>query len=168
MIPILLKRVVHGLIVLWIVATFTFLLLRVAPGGPFDSERKLPPEVLANLEAKYHLNEPVLAAILPYLGGIARGDLGPSYKYLDRGVHADHLRNLADVQRCSAASRLCLRFCPAFPIGLLRAYYRGSLIDRWCLFVATLGISLAEFYSWRAADLALRSRTWLASSRAVG
>ena len=86
MISLLLKRIVHGLIVLWIVATFTFLLLRLAPGGPFDSERKLPPEVLANLEAKYHLNEPVLQQYGRYLGSVARGDFGPSYKYLDRSV----------------------------------------------------------------------------------
>jgi len=48
---LLLKRCLHGLLVLWVVATLTFLLLRIAPGGPFDSERKLPPEVIANLEA---------------------------------------------------------------------------------------------------------------------
>src|SRR4030095_5485239 len=86
MIPLLLKRLLHGIIVLWVVATLTFLLLRIAPGGPFDSERKLPPEVIANLEAKYHLNEPVWQQYLGYLGGVVQGDLGPSYKYLDRGV----------------------------------------------------------------------------------
>ena len=86
MISLLLKRFIHGLIVLWAVATLTFTLLRLAPGGPFDSERKLPPEILANLEAKYHLNEPLIEQYLRYLAGIARGDLGPSYKYLDRGV----------------------------------------------------------------------------------
>ena len=60
MISLLLKRLVHALIVVWIVATLTFVLLRLAPGGPFDSERKLPPEVIANLEAKYHLDEPIM------------------------------------------------------------------------------------------------------------
>ena len=55
----LLRRSVHGIIVLWAVATFTFVLLRLAPGGPFDRERQLPPEVLANIEAKYHLDEPL-------------------------------------------------------------------------------------------------------------
>ena len=63
MISLLLKRFIHGLIVLWAVATLTFTLLRLAPGGPFDSERKLPPEILANLEAKYHLNEPLIRAV---------------------------------------------------------------------------------------------------------
>ena len=88
MLRLLLKRLSHGLLVLWVVATVTFSLLRLAPGGPFDSERKLPPEVIANLEAKYHLDEPVWQQYLRYLGGIGRGDFGPSYKYLDRGVTA--------------------------------------------------------------------------------
>lgn len=76
MISILVKRFVHGVIVLWAVASLTFILLRLAPGGPFDSERKLPPEIIANLEAKYHLNEPVLEQYSRYLAGVARGDLG--------------------------------------------------------------------------------------------
>jgi ABC-type dipeptide/oligopeptide/nickel transport system permease component len=85
MIALVLKRVIHGFVVLWVVATLTFLALRLAPGGPFDSERRLPPEVLANLEAKYHLDESIARQYLGYLAGIAQGDFGPSYKYLDRG-----------------------------------------------------------------------------------
>ena len=73
---LLLKRCLHGLLVLWVVATLTFLLLRIAPGGPFDSERKLPPEVIANLEAKYHLDEPVWQQYLRYLGRHRSGRLG--------------------------------------------------------------------------------------------
>lgn len=144
MIPILLKRVVHGVLVLWVVATLTFLLLRLAPGGPFDSERKLPPEVLANLEAKYHLDQPILKQYLLYLSGIARGDFGPSYKYLDRGV----TRIIAETLPTSALlGGLAFAFAilSAFPVGLLAAYYRGSFIDRLCLLVATLGISLPNF-----------------------
>jgi oligopeptide transport system permease protein len=144
MIPILLKRTVHGLIVLWIVATFTFLLLRVAPGGPFDSERKLPPEVLANLEAKYHLDEPVLTQYARYLGNVARGDFGPSYKYLDRGV-GQIIAETLPTSALLGGLALIFTILIAFPIGLLAAYYRGSLIDRLCLFVATLGISLPNF-----------------------
>jgi oligopeptide transport system permease protein len=144
MIPILLKRVVHGVLVLWVVATLTFLLLRLAPGGPFDSERKLPPEVLANLEAKYHLDQPIIKQYLLYLSGIARGDFGPSYKYLDRGV----TRIIAETLPTSALlGGLAFAFAilSAFPVGLLAAYYRGSFIDRLCLLVATLGISLPNF-----------------------
>ena len=64
MLRLLLTRCLHGVLVLWVVATSTFLLLRLAPGGPFDSERKLPPEVIANLEAKYHLDEPLPMSLI--------------------------------------------------------------------------------------------------------
>jgi oligopeptide transport system permease protein len=144
MIPLLLKRFLHGLIVLWVVATLTFLLLRLAPGGPFDSDRKLPPEVIANLEAKYHLDEPVWKQYLRYLTGIARGDLGPSYKYLDRDV----TQIIADTLPTSALlGGLAVLFAllVSFPTGLLAAYYRDSIVDRFCMFVSTLGISLPNF-----------------------
>ena len=144
MISLLFKRLLHGLLVLWVVATLTFLLLRIAPGGPFDSERKLPPEVIANLEAKYHLDEPVWQQYFRYLSAIARGDFGPSYKYLDRGVSeiiADTLPTSALLGGLAILFALLL----AFPAGLLAAYCRNSLIDRLCMFVATLGISLPNF-----------------------
>ena len=144
MISILLKRIVHGLIVLWIVATFTFLLLRVAPGGPFDSERKLPPEVLANLEAKYHHNDPLVEQYARYLGGIARGDFGPSYKYLDRSV-GQIISETLPTSALLGSLALLFTIVTAIPFGLFAAYYRGSWIDRGCLFVATLGISLPNF-----------------------
>ncbi|TMA88779.1 MAG: ABC transporter permease [Deltaproteobacteria bacterium] len=144
MIPLLLKRLLHGIIVLWIVATLTFLLLRVAPGGPFDSDRKLPPEVIANLEAKYHLDEPVWQQYFRYLVGIAQGDFGPSYKYLDRGVTeiiADTLPTSALLGGLAVLFALLI----SFPTGLLAAYYRNSVIDRFCMLLATLGISLPNF-----------------------
>jgi len=144
MIPLLLKRLLHGIIVLWIVATLTFLLLRVAPGGPFDSDRRLPPEVIANLEAKYHLDEPVWQQYFRYLVGIAQGDFGPSYKYLDREVTqiiADTLPTSALLGGLAVLFALLI----SFPTGLLAAYYRNSVIDRFCMFLATLGISLPNF-----------------------
>lgn len=144
MISLLLKRCSHGLLVLWVVATLTFLLLRLAPGGPFDSERKLPPEVIANLEAKYHLNEPIWQQYLRYLGAIAQGDLGPSYKYLDRGVTAI-IADTLPTSTLLGALAILFALLTAFPIGLLAAYFRNSAIDRLCMFVATLGISLPNF-----------------------
>lgn len=144
MISVLLKRFVHGVIVLWAVATLTFLLLRLAPGGPFDSERKLPPEIIANLEAKYHLNEPVLEQYVRYLAGLAHGDFGPSYKYLDRGV----TEIIADTLPTSALlGILAVLFTVvvSFPLGFFAAYYRESIVDRLCLFIGTLGISLPNF-----------------------
>ena len=144
MIAFLVKRLLHGFLVLWVVATLTFILLRLAPGGPFDRERKLPPEVIANLEAKYHLDETLAAQYARYLAGIVRGDFGPSYKYLDRGVTeiiADTLPTSALLGLLALGFALAL----ALPAGLLAAYFRDSWIDRAYLFITTLGISVPHF-----------------------
>jgi oligopeptide transport system permease protein len=144
MVTFLLKRFLHGLVVLWVVATLTFILLRLAPGGPFDRERKLPPEVLANIEAKYHLDEPLYSQYFRYLTAILRGDLGPSYKYLDRGVNeiiADTLPTSALLGLLAIAFVLLV----SFPAGLIAAYFRDSWMDRWSMLAATLGISIPHF-----------------------
>ncbi|MDP3940181.1 MAG: ABC transporter permease, partial [Deltaproteobacteria bacterium] len=82
-----LRRLGVGLFTLWVVATLTFSFLRVIPGGPFDKERVLPPEIQANIEAKYHLDKPLLTQYGIYLRALAGGDLGPSFKYLGRSVN---------------------------------------------------------------------------------
>ena len=140
----LLRRFVHGIIVLWAVATFTFLLLRLAPGGPFDRERKLPPEVLANIEAKYHLDKSLPNQYLRYLEGIAGGDLGPSYKYLNRDVN-DIIRETLPTSALLGVLALLFAVVVAFPTGLLAAYYRNTAVDRAAMFLATLGISVPNF-----------------------
>jgi oligopeptide transport system permease protein len=140
----LLRRFVHGIVVLWAVATFTFILLRLAPGGPFDRERKLPPEVLANIEAKYHLDEPLPSQYLRYLMGIAGGDLGPSYKYLNRDVN-DIIAETLPTSAVLGALALLFAAVVAFPAGLLAAYYRHTAVDRCAMFLATLGISIPHF-----------------------
>jgi len=140
----LLQRFFHGIVVLWVVITLTFFLLRFAPGGPFDRERRLPPEVLANIEAKYHLDEPFLMQYFRYLTGIIHGDLGPSYKYLDRGVN----EIVADTLPTSAllgALALLFALLVSFPIGLITAYYRNSWMDRSGMLLAALGISVPHF-----------------------
>ena len=144
MIALVLKRVIHGFVVLWVVATLTFLALRLAPGGPFDSERRLPPEVLANLEAKYHLDESIARQYLGYLAGIAQGDFGPSYKYLDRGV-SQIIAETIPTSALLGILALLFAVATALPMGLVAAYFRGTLLDRCCLVLSTFGISLPNF-----------------------
>jgi len=144
MLRFLFKRLFHGLAVIWVVATLTFILLRLAPGGPFDRERKLPPEVLANVEAKYHYNEPLFSQYLRYLTGVMHADLGPSYKYLDRRVN----QIIAETFPTSALlGLLALVFALmlSFPAGLVAARFRNSWLDRFILLAATLGISVPHF-----------------------
>ena len=140
----LLKRIFHGVVVLWVVATLTFVLLRLTPGGPFDRERKLPPQVVANLEAKYHLDESFFKQYLRYLTGIVQGDLGPSYKYLDRGVN-EIIRDTLPTSALLGALAIAFALAVSLPVGLFAAYYRGSWIDRWLMISASIGISVPHF-----------------------
>jgi len=80
------RRLLQAVPVLFIVVTVTFLLIRQAPGGPFDSERAVSPEVLAALNARYNLDDPLLSQYVDYLGNAIRGDFGPSFRYLNRSV----------------------------------------------------------------------------------
>jgi oligopeptide transport system permease protein len=140
----LLKRIFNGIVVLWLVATLTFLLLRITPGGPFDRERKLPPEVIATLEAKYHLDESLPQQYLRYLTGILHGDLGPSYKYLDRRVN-DIIRDTLPTSALLGVLSLAFAVFVSLPFGLFAAYYRGSWIDRCLMIWASVGISVPHF-----------------------
>jgi oligopeptide transport system permease protein len=83
---LILRRLLTGLLTLFVVISLTFVLLRLMPGGPFDQERKVPPAIKANMEARYHLNEPLWKQYALYMGGVLHGDLGPSYKYKSRTV----------------------------------------------------------------------------------
>ncbi|HZD40043.1 MAG TPA: ABC transporter permease [Terriglobales bacterium] len=138
------RRLLHGFLVLWVVASLTFILLRLAPGGPFDRERKLPPAVLANIEAKYHLDEPLAKQYLRYLSGLLHGDFGPSYKYLDRGVN-DIIRDTLPTSILLGIFAIAFALAVSLPLGLLAAYFRGSWIDRCCMLIAAMGISLPHF-----------------------
>lgn len=84
---IVLNRLITGLFVILSVITITFFLLRILPGGPFDLEKKLPPQIQKNIQAKYKLDQPVWKQYVLYLKDLVRGDFGPSYKYVDRSVN---------------------------------------------------------------------------------
>jgi ABC-type dipeptide/oligopeptide/nickel transport system permease component len=82
-----LQRLLSAVPTLLILTALVFGLLRVAPGGPLDEERALPPEVAAQVAAAYHLDEPLWQQFARYLGGVLQGDLGPSFQYPGRSVN---------------------------------------------------------------------------------
>ena len=86
MFKFILKRLLQAIPVLLIVITITFALIHAAPGGPFSSERAVPPEVIEALNEQYNLDDPVYIQYFIYLKNIARGDFGPSFKYAGRSV----------------------------------------------------------------------------------
>jgi oligopeptide transport system permease protein len=144
MISFILKRLLYSIPVLLIISTFTFFILLAVPGGPFDQEKKLPPEIQANIEAKYHLNEPVMKQYAEYLKGLMRGDLGPSYKYPGRTVN----EIIGDTFPVSIELGL-LAFGVALGLGLVSgifaAVYKNSWIDRMGMLIASVGLSLPAF-----------------------
>lgn len=144
MLYFLVRRCAYGAAVLWAVATLTFILLQLTPGGPFDRERQLPPQVLANIAAKYGLDEPLPVQYALYLRRLARGDLGPSYKYVNRTVN-DIVSETLPISAGLGLVALLFALLAAFPLGLAAGYYRDTWLDRSSLALATLGFSLPNF-----------------------
>ncbi|MFQ5481868.1 MAG: ABC transporter permease [Nitrospinaceae bacterium] len=138
------KRVLHGIPVLWAVATITFVIMHLAPGGPFDRDKKLPPAILANIEAKYHLDKPLWQQYALYLKQLVQGDLGPSYKYVGRDV-TDILRDTFPVSLTLGLCAILVTLGVGIPAGVISAARSNSWVDRSCIFFATLGISLPSF-----------------------
>lgn len=87
MFKFILRRLLEAIPTLFILITISFFMMRLAPGSPFTGERKLPPEVMANIEAKYHLNDPMYKQYFNYLIQLSQGDFGPSFKYKDYSVN---------------------------------------------------------------------------------
>ena len=87
MFKFILKRLLEAIPTMLVLITVSFFLMRFAPGNPFSSERPLPPEVMANINAKYGLDKPVFTQYTTYLTNIIQGDFGPSFKYQDYTVN---------------------------------------------------------------------------------
>lgn len=86
MLKYIVKRLLAAIPVLFVVILITFVLVRLAPGGPFDEERNVPEQVLENLNKRYHLDDPAHIQFFQYVGNLLQGDFGPSYKYPNRSV----------------------------------------------------------------------------------
>ena len=144
MLRFIFRRILLGIPVLVTVATITFLIMHWVPGGPFDTEKILPPEIKANIEAKYHLDKPVSLQYILYMKQLFQGDLGPSYKYLGRDV--------SDIIYDTFPVSFTLGLCAVFvvlglgvPAGMISAYWQNSLLDRSVLLIAAMSISIPSF-----------------------
>jgi oligopeptide transport system permease protein len=138
------KRLLHGVPVLFVVATLTFIIMRLVPGGPFDQEKKLPPEILVNIEAKYHLDQSVGVQYLFYLKQLIHGDMGPSYKYIGRDV-TDIILDTFPVSITLGLLAMIIVIGVGVPAGVWSAYRQNSIVDKVVIFFATLGISVPSF-----------------------
>lgn len=140
----ILKRLVGMLPTLFIIITLCFFIVRVAPGGPFDGERELPAEVKQNIEAKYHLDEPLLKQYVRYVFNIARGDLGPSFRYRDNDVNFYIFSTLPN---SIILGLIALSIALIFGIssGVIAAVKQNTFIDYISMAIAVIGISMPLF-----------------------
>ncbi|MCA1798421.1 MAG: oligopeptide ABC transporter permease OppB [Xanthomonadaceae bacterium] len=138
------KRVVGAVPTLFILITLAFFMMRLAPGGPFDAEKALAPEVQANLDRIYHLDEPLPAQYARYLGNVVRGDLGPSFQYQDWTVNELIARGLPVSLRLGVTA-LVLALLLGVTAGTLAALRQNAATDHAVMTAAMTGISIPNF-----------------------
>jgi len=139
-----LRRLAGVLPTLFVIITLSFFVIRLAPGGPFDDEQTLPPEIKANLEAAYGLDQPLLEQYARYLGGLIRGDFGPSFKFKDFSV-TELIAQGLPVSLMLGLSAVLLALLVGVPLGTLAALRQNSPTDYGIMGVAVLGIALPSF-----------------------
>jgi oligopeptide transport system permease protein len=139
-----LRRILLLAPVLLFISLLSFLLVRLAPGGPFDGERKASPEIERNLRAKYHLDESFARQYLRYLGGLARGDLGPSLKYRNHSVN-DVIRQALPVSMTLGFLAFLFALGLGLPLGFLTAVCRGRWPDHLGNLMALLFVCVPGF-----------------------
>lgn len=137
-------RLLGAIPTLFALVTIAFFLVRLAPGGPFDDERQLPPEIEANLQRAYNLDAPLTSQYLRYLGDLARGDLGPSFKYKDYRVAELIATGLPATLRIGL-SALVVAVLAGVACGAVAAMRRNGWVDRVVMTLAMTGIAIPNF-----------------------
>ena len=166
-----LRRLATLVPLLLIISFLAFVLVRVAPGGPFDRERQpASPEIKRALEAKFHLDEPIWKQYLRYLGGLVRGDFGPSLKYRNHSV-TDIIKQSLPVSILLGLMAFGFAMGVGIPVGYLTAVRRGHWEDYAGSFYAILMVCIPGFViapllimffaiQWRLLPVALWGSPW--------
>jgi len=139
-----LRRLLGAIPTLFLVIVLAFLLVHAAPGGPFDDERALPAEIEANIAAAYHLDEPLPLQFLRYLGGVVRGDFGPSYSYRDYTV-SELIGRSFPVSLQLGVLAMLLAAVTGVSLGVVAALRPNTALDKIVMGVAMTGISIPVF-----------------------
>ena len=144
MIAFCIRRALWMVLTLWTVFTVTFFLMRAVPGGPFDSERALEPEIEMNMKRRYNLDKPLPDQYLRELGNYLQGDLGFSYKINDYTINEIIAQGLP-ISVTLGLLALTLATTLGLAAGITSAVFRGTWTDSLVMLVATIGIALPNF-----------------------
>jgi len=129
---------------IFVIITLGFFIIRAAPGGPFSSEKAVPPGVLANLMAKYHMDEPLYKQYFRFLSEVIRGDLGPSFRNKDFSVN--ELISLSlPVSVTLGLTAFAIATLFGITLGILSALRQNSAVDYTSMSLAVTGISVPGF-----------------------
>jgi oligopeptide transport system permease protein len=139
-----LRRLLQIVPVLLVIVTLTFFMVRFVPGGPFTAEKAVSPEILKNLNAHYGLDKPLWQQYLTYLGHLARGDLGPSFKYSNRTVNEIIAQKLPPSLELGGLA-LAVALIVGLPLGVLAAVRRNTWLDYVCSGIGLAGICIPTF-----------------------
>lgn len=141
MLKYILKRLVSSIITVWFVITVTFFLMHAIPGGPFTSDRKLPPAVEQNLNVKYGLDKPLGVQYEKYLTGILHGDLGPSMT--TEGLTVNQvIGNSFPASLKVGACAVLFALTMGLILGIIAALRQGKLLDNICMMISTVGVAV--------------------------
>jgi oligopeptide transport system permease protein len=138
------RRIATLVPTLFVIITLSFLIIRLAPGGPFDDEQGLPPAIRANLDAAYGLDQPLPTQYLRYLRDLLHGDFGPSFKFRDTRV-TDLIAQGLPVSLTLGISAVLLSILVGVPLGIVAALRRDAVIDHSVRTVAAIGVALPSF-----------------------
>jgi len=138
------RRLLVALPTLFLVVTVAFFMMRAAPGSPFDTDRRLSPEIEANVMAKYGMNKPLVEQYGDYLKGVARGDFGPSLKYKDKSV-LEILNENYGVSLRLGLSAIAIASLLGVSLGVLAALRQNRGVDYGVMTVAILGVCIPTF-----------------------
>jgi oligopeptide transport system permease protein len=139
-----LTRLAGAVPTLFVIVTVAFFLIRAAPGGPFDQEQTLPPEIMANLQSAYGLDQPIWTQYERYLGALAHGDFGPSFKYKDFSV-TELIGQGFPVTLELGTIAMALALILGVLIGTFAALHHNSAADYATMSVAVVGIAIPSF-----------------------
>jgi oligopeptide transport system permease protein len=137
-------RLAGAIPTLLIIITATFFLMRAAPGGPFDQEQTLPPEIMANLQSAYGLDQPVWTQYGRYLKSLVHGDFGPSFKYKDFTV-TELIGQGFPVTLQLGVIAMALALLVGIPLGTFAALHHNSAADYATMSLAVVGIAIPSF-----------------------
>ena len=139
-----LRRFLSIIPTIFVIITLGFLIIRAAPGGPFSREKAVPPGILANLMAKYHMDEPLPKQYLRFVGGVLQGDLGPSFVNKDFSVN-DLIGLSLPVSIILGLTALGIATILGVTLGTISALKQNSAIDYASMSLAVTGISVPNF-----------------------